>query len=556
MCLGSLTACDTDMEKIFLNTEDDITLGGASREIVLTADNPDALALTVYWDGDGRLSLSDSLVQAPVYAADIAVELARTQDFTDAMVINVDRAAHSRQFLAGELNNILGRMGYEGTELMPLFIRVRSLLAANQPARYSNVLCVKVKNFVVHLNIATVLEKDKSESAKTLGSATENGIYTGFMGVGGWYNWWLKEANGVTWGNLGESGKTFHASSAADSWNFWFPEPAGCYFATVNTVEGWWSALYIPELKVSGDVQGVMTYNRALNQWTLPIDVKKAGDIKISISGTGKLYNKVTGDTGQPIEQNVGFGGTAQALTFGDNASPITLSVAAGASALVLDLSNPLQWTIGTGAVQEEPTVAQQIFLSGVLNWDFADYLSLYDEAELKYAAAHYVKSEWGYRLYPTAEWSPAYRAGDGSTAMAGTLVLASNDKDGNIPAPANGLYVMDFDMKALSYALTEVKSLSMAGANDDWSLKAMTQDASNPEIWTVEFSKTANTPWGVKLLVNGDWGLFFGGAKGKLKLGKSDATTGFDGDNDVPVGKTAVLTVDLGKQTYSYSVK
>lgn len=83
-----------------------------------------------------------------------------------------------------------------------------------------------------------------------------------------------------------------------------------------------------------------------------------------------------------------------------------------------------------------------------------------------------------------------------------------------------------------------------------------MTQSADNPEVFTAEFEKRQETPWGVKVLINGDWSLFFGGGGGLLKLGHSDATTGFDGDNDLTVGQTYILTVDLGKQTYSYSLK
>ena len=83
-----------------------------------------------------------------------------------------------------------------------------------------------------------------------------------------------------------------------------------------------------------------------------------------------------------------------------------------------------------------------------------------------------------------------------------------------------------------------------------------MTQSTENPEIFTAEFVKQKETPWGVKVLVNGNWGLFFGGGNGTLLLGHSDATTGFDGDNDLTVGETYILTVDLGKQTYSYSLK
>ena len=114
----------------------------------------------------------------------------------------------------------------------------------------------------------------------------------------------------------------------------------------------------------------------------------------------------------------------------------------------------------------------------------------------------------------------------------------------------------MDFDMKNLTYQLTAVESVTFAGLNDNWAETKMTQSAENPEIFTAEFVKEKETPWGVKVLINHDWSLFFGGGNGVLMLGHSDSTTGFDGDNDLTVGETYILKVDLGKQTYSYSLK
>ncbi len=172
----------------------------------------------------------------------------------------------------------------------------------------------------------------------------------------------------------------------------------------------------------------------------------------------------------------------------------------------------------------------------------------------MAYGGAHWIDSEWGYRVYPKQNWDPAYKAADGATALSGSLILA--ESDGNVPAPEKGLYVMDFKFKSLTYELTKIEKLTYAGLNDDWSEHEMTQSTENPEIFTAEFVKQKETPWGVKVLVNGNWGLFFGGGNGTLLLGHSDATTGFDGDNDLTVGETYILTVDLGKQTYSYSLK
>lgn len=552
-------SCDSDIDPVYVLPSEDATLGGATGDIILTPDNPQALAMTIYWSGDGQLALSDTLLQAPVNAAEETIQLSKDEQFTGTIDLSVEKGVRSRQFLCEELNSLLGRLGYTADEKAPLYIRIRSVLSANMAPTYSSVLKAMVQSYRIHLILGTVLDKDRNETAMQLASPDENGIYQGFMGVNGWTNWWFREANNVLWGNLGKEGMTFHASSADDHWNFWFPDPSGCYFTTVNTVESWWSALHIDNLSVAGDLTGEMTYNQRNNQWTLPISLPSASTVSITVTGHGRLYNKETTDMGPAVEKNVAFSGNSRNLVFGENGSTITLNLPAGETNLLLDLSNPLELTIAAGDIPDEPTPETEpyLYFSGVVDWNgFDDYISLYDESAKCYGGAHWIASEWGYRAYPKAEWDVAYKGADGATPLAGNLVLAEYGNDGNIPQPENGLYVMDFNMSALTYTLTPVNAVSFTGLNDDWSEHPMEQSNDNPEVFTGEFIKTANTPWGVKVLINGDWGLFFGGGDGKLKLGHSDATTGFDGDNDLTIGETYILTVDLGKQTYSYSLK
>lgn len=552
-------SCDSDIDPVYVLPSDDMTLGGATGDIILTPDNPQALAMTIYWSGDGQLALSDTLLQAPVNAAEETIQLSTDEQFSSTIDLSVEKGVRSRQFLCEELNSLLGRLGYTADEKAPLFIRVRSVLSANINPTYSSVLKVMVQSYRIHLILGTVLDKDWNETAMQLASPDENGIYQGFMGVNGWTNWWFREANNIVWGNLGQEGMTFHASSADDHWNFWFPDPSGCYFTTVNTVEGWWSALHIDNLSVAGDLTGEMTYNQRNNQWTLPINLPSASTVSITVTGYGSLYSKETTDMGPAVEKNVAFSGNNQNLIFGENGSTITLDLPAGETNLLLDLSNPMELKIAAGNVPDEPTPEAEpyLYFSGVVDWNgFDDYISLYDESTKSYGGAHWIASEWGYRAYPKAEWDVAYKGAEGATPLSGSLILAESGNDGNIPQPENGLYVMDFNMSALTYTLTEVNKVTFTGLNDDWSEHTMIQSTDNPEVFTGEFIKTANTPWGVKVLINGDWGLFFGGGAGKLKLGHSDATTGFDGDNDLTIGETYILTVDLGKQTYSYSLK
>ena len=554
LCLG---ACDSDIEPVYVNPADGIELGGASDPIILRADRPEALAMTLYWSGDGRLTLSDPQLQAPVDAAVETIQLSAEADFTSPLDISVEKGVRQHQFLTEELNALLGRLDFPAEQATPLYIRIRSVLAANMPVTYSDVLRVSVQTYRIHLDLATVLDKDRNETAMRLYSPGEDGIYSGFMGVNGWTNWWLREANNVLWGNLGEDGKTFYASSDDSHWNFWFPDPAGCYYTTVNTVEGWWSALHIDNITVGGDLSGEMIFNIKANQWTLDVSQAAAGTVNITLAGKGSLYDRTTTDMGPAVERPIGFGGSADALTFGDNATTIAVTLPAGETTLVLDLSDPRNMTVAAGEAAPEPETNRYLYFSGVTDWaGFDVFLTLYDESTRSYGGAHYINSEWGYRAYPEPDWGTAYKGADDATALSGSLVLAESGNDGNIPAPTAGVYVMDFNMSALTYRLTEVQRVSFTGLNDDWSEHDMTRSPDNPEVYTAEFVKEKETPWGVKVLINGDWGLFFGGGDGVLRLGHSDATTGFDGDNALTVGETYILTVDLGKQTYTYSLK
>lgn len=550
-----LSSCDSDIDPVYVQPSDEISLGGASGDIVLTPDNPQALAMTIYWSGDGNLALSDTLLQAPVNAADETIQLSKDESFSSTIDLSVEKGVRSHQFLCEELNSLLGRLGYEAEEKAPLYIRIKSVLAANLEPSYSSTLKVMVQSYRIHLTLGTVLDRDWNETTMKLASPDENGIYQGFMGVNGWTNWWFREANNIVWGNLGQDGMTFHASSADDHWNFWFPDPAGCYYTTLNTQEGWWSGLHIDNLNVGGDLNGEMTYNMKANQWTMPVNLPNAASITITVSGKGSLYNKETTDMGPAITQNVAFGGNSENLSFGETGSTITINLPAGETNLVLDLSDPMALKIGAGEAAPEPEAEPRLYFSGVINWEgFDDYISLYDEGSLSYGGAHWIDSEWGYRAYPQPDWATAYKAAEGATPLNGSLILA--ESDGNIPAPEKGLYVMDFKMKELTYQLTKVETVTFTGLNDDWSEHPMVQSKDNPEVFIAEFVKEKETPWGVKVLINNDWSLFFGGGNGNLVLGHSDATTGFDGDNALTVGETYILRVDFGTQTYSYSLK
>lgn len=553
MLLGA-QSCDKDGDTIYTDGPDRAEISGVASDIVLDKDHLQSLALTIYWNENGRISLSDPLVAAPEGAASNTVQFSTDPEFATVVDDNVESGLYYRQYTCEALNNLVGRLGLEGGVKGTVYIRIKTVLGANIDPKYSDVQTVSVTPYFIDMSMGFVLDASQNDTGRTLWSPASDGIYSGFIGAGSWENWWLREGNNTVWGNDGVTGTAFvmgNNTTGLDVWNFWYPSPSGCYYTVVNTRTNEWSALYIGELTLGGDLSGAMTYDRKANKWTYTFDATP-GTISVTLSGTGKQYNTATGtDDAAAADTPVGFGGTAGNLTFGNAAQSVSVEVAAaGETTLTLDLSDPRGWTLTAEAGSGGPveTVPPMIYLSGVQpEWDFSNYLKLYNEDNRTYGGALQVNSEWGYRIYTEAEaWDNYWTMVDGGTAFSGQLV---NNGEGNIAAPEPGFYLFDVNMGDLTYKLTPVTKVSYTGLNDDWSLTEMTA-TDVPGVYTATFEKTANTPWGVKIVLNDNWDLFFGGngTPGELVLYRD----GFEGDNELANG-THTLTVDLSKGTYSY---
>lgn len=551
---GTLSSCDKDGDTIYTNGAPDAELEGSATEIVLDVNKLDALVMTVYWNENGDISLSDPRVEAPDYANSNVLQMASDADFSNVVEETMAGGVYQRQFTCRELNNLVSRLGMEGGVEAPLYVRIKSSLGANLTPKYSNTLVYSVTPYLIDMTVGFVLDASQNDTGRTLASPESNGIYSGFIGAGSWENWWLREGNNTVWGNDGVTGTAFvmgNNTTGLDVWNFWYPGMSGCYYTVVNTTINEWSALYISELKLGGDITGDMVYDRKANHWTYTFNAT-AGTVSVTLTGAGKQYNAATGtDDAAAADTPAAFSGSADNLEFGQTASPVTLSIPAnGETTITLDLNDPLKWTLKAEAGGSGPVVVvpPMIYLSGVYGeWNFDYYLKLYNEDNMTYGGALPVNSEWGYKIYTEAEnWDNFYSMVAGGTGFEGKLEA---NGDNNIAAPEPGFYLFDVSLSGLTYKVTPITSVSYTGLNDDWSLSPMTA-TEIPGVYTAEIEKTANTPWGVKIILNENWDLFFGGngTPGELVLYRD----GFEGDNDLPNGKHK-LTVDLTKGTYSY---
>ena len=542
----SLAACNTDGDLITAGGVPAVELS-SSGDVVLDRNNTSGLALTLYWTDNSRLTTSDGRVQTPVNATANTLQFSATENFSSPIEVLTDAGTTSLQYTAESLNALAGRLDLAGDAPSTLYIRMKSVLADNLAPVYSNVCRLQVTPYRIDMSRASILASDRTDTGKTLCSPESNGIYSGFMGVAGWYNWWLQEGNGILWGN-DSGGKAFAASSGEQHWNFWFPGPSGCYYTVVNTLRQEWSALYIPSLSVSGDIRGEMAYDRQNNRWTLSFRAASAGTAVIRISGTGRQYDVSTGTDEAAAGTAVAFGMENGKITFGSVPKDITVNVpSAGEMVLSLDLSDPSGWTCTAGKGSTSEEVPGKLYILGNDDlWDYTEYLTLYDEEHLCYAAAVNFNSSWGYYF------SKAYQDWTEINQDPATEEKKLTTKGRNIPQPGKGLYVVCASLGWMNYwypmdeAVTEV---AYAGFNDSWEPVGMKAVEGRPGVYTATVAATAGTPWGVQILLNGSWTHFFGTqGDGTLRWGRK----GTGAPKGWKVGKTYVFTVDLCKGTYT----
>ena len=563
LAVTGLCSCSKDGDTISVLSGDDIVLL-CSGDAVLNKENTGALALTLNWNDNSRLTTSDPAVQAPIGAVTNTLQFSLSDAF-DATVDELVPSGTSRQFTAKQLNTIASKLGLTDPDVAtPVYVRLRAAVGSNVTPRYSNTCSVMVTPYFLDMTIASPVDVDGVTGADViLYSPSANGIYSGFLGANGWGHWWLQESDGTTWGNLGEDGKEFYMSKKEDgAWNFWFPGQTGCYYVVADTKAQTYTAMLIPSLSVSGDIEGDMTYDRKTNTWALTFTANATGSATISISGQGKLYDistRCNDDEAKP--QDVGFGQDGDHLTFGSEASDITVNIpATGEVTLTLDLNDMrnLTATVAEGGGSQEEEVSKILYVLGNDDtWNYDQWLSLIDEDNKTYAAAVNFNCSWGY--YFSAEYQDWNNINQ-DPEDPGMKLKVTGSNDYNLSAPGTGLYVVAASLGWMSYwypmsdesGVYAIQSVQCTGFNDNWDAIDMTAVDGQPGVFQAEVAATGDTPWGVQVLMNGSWEWYFGTQlDGTLTWGKKEngAPQGWE------VGNIYTFTVDLCHGTYSLNI-
>ncbi len=341
----SFTSCEEDGDKIYLQSLSGNELIASTTDVTLNADVAQQIVLSFAWT-DQTIVISDENVgtAAKVVAS---LEASLSEDFSGT-VSETETTSLSHAFTGAELNTIANTVGATIGQSNAIYFRLGSATGTNIPSAYSNVVKVNVTPYEMDMNTGIILDASKNATGESLYSANADGIYSGFIVANAWENFYMREGNGMVWGNIGEDGKPFVLSNESTQWNMWYPNASGCYYVTVNTQDEEWSALHVSSLTVSGlageDV--AMTLNESSNEWLATFTADGAESRTITISGQGEQFNATTGtDSGQST--SIAFAMNGESLSLAETAGSINVEVPqAGECTIRLNLSDPTNWTV------------------------------------------------------------------------------------------------------------------------------------------------------------------------------------------------------------------
>lgn len=536
-------SCMKDGEMLTATLEGDGTrIGTADSEIVLDINEPSALALTIWWDRLGNASLSNPDAQVPSDMIINAVQFSTDGDFSTYVEETVDNSASSVQFTAAELNTIMTELGLEGGVAATVYIRMSTSLGTNTEPVYGESIEITVTPYFVDMSfirLAGVGSGAFTGVERTLPATVEDGgEYAGFADIpAGWWNFFFIEGTGNIWGALTDGANQFYLERKNDisSWNCWFPEPSGCYYITMSTATGEWTAVSVSEVLMSiGGAEPVqMEYSAAHTAYTAVLTTT-TDNVSVQADLSGILYNTSLGqDSAESASMSL-TGSSDGTLAAGEAGAVTGINTgAAGTYTLILRLAD-MTWELAEGEVDIDAGGEQT-------EWP--------DDPE--YSAA---TSEWLY-IYGLSDGTPSSVEGrlartsdgvyEGFFYMASWFNFKFGDNEdpsaariyGSAPSSEEGalerLYCgsdmyniwWDSDQAAYTYltvntndrswSYTTVTSISIAGDFNGYSLTSdvMTFDPASG-TWSAVITPGSWGQYGIQFVLNEEWGFCYAPAE------------------------------------------
>lgn len=536
-------SCMKDGEMLTATLEGDGTrIGTADSEIVLDINEPSALALTIWWDRLGNASLSNPDAQVPSDMIINAVQFSTDGDFSTYVEETVDNSASSVQFTAAELNTIMTELGLEGGVAATVYIRMSTSLGTNTEPVYGESIEITVTPYFVDMSfirLAGVGSGAFTGVERMLPATVEDGgEYAGFADIpAGWWNFFFIEGTGNIWGALTDGANQFYLERKNDisSWNCWFPEPSGCYYITMSTATGEWTAVSVSEVLMSiGGAEPVqMEYSAAHTAYTAVLTTS-TDNVSVQADLSGILYNTSLGqDSAESASMSL-TGSSDGTLAAGEAGAVTGINTgAAGTYTLILRLAD-MTWELAEGEVDIDAGGEQT-------EWpDDPDYSAATSEWLYIYGLSDGTPSSVEGRLARTSDgvyegffymtsWFN-FKFGDNEDPSAARIYgSAPSSEEGALERLYCGsdMYNIwwDSDQAAYTYLTvntndrswnyTTVTSISIAGDFNGYSLTSdvMTFDPASG-TWSAVITPGSWGQYGIQFVLNEEWGFCYAPAE------------------------------------------
>ena len=536
-------SCMKDGEMLTATLEGDGTrIGTADSEIVLDINEPSALALTIWWDRLGNASLSNPDAQVPSDMIINAVQFSTDGDFSTYVEETVDNSASSIQFTAAELNTIMTELGLEGGVAATVYIRMSTSLGTNTEPVYGESIEITVTPYFVDMSFIRLagVGSGAFTGVERMLSATveDGGEYAGFADIpAGWWNFFFIEGTGNIWGALTDGANQFYLERKNDisSWNCWFPEPSGCYYITMSTATGEWTAVSVSEVLMSiGGAEPVqMEYSAAHTAYTAVLTTS-TDNVSVQADLSGILYNTSLGqDSAESASMSL-TGSSDGTLAAGEAGAVTGINTgAAGTYTLILRLAD-MTWELAEGEVDIDAGGEQTEwpddpdYSAATSEWLYIYGLSdgtpssvegrLARTSDGVYEGFFYMTSWFNFKFGDNEDPSAARIYGSAPSSEEGALERLYCGRDMyNIwwDSDQAAYTYLTVNTNDRSWSYTTVTSISIAGDFNGYSLTSdvMTFDPASG-TWSAVITPGSWGQYGIQFVLNEEWGFCYAPAE------------------------------------------
>ena len=532
--VAGLLACTKDIEQPRLEGFDGASqraLSASKTDVVLDGYNEDAGALTLSWE-NYDLSVSNPEYSVPKENISSYIELSKTALFAPADTSLLVKG-FEKTFTNKELNLIVSKLGYAKKVKASIYVRIRYVIGENIDPQYSTPLELMVTPYGIILDRMDVLATDKQKVVGKLYSPTENGIYEGYVAAtGDWMNFYLQDKEENIWGCVPDN--AYNMTSDQDNmWNFWLQSMAGCWRVTADVNTLTWGSAQITSMKLTGTSgkSREMKFDRKANTWTAVVSTDGAESFKAEAAN--KQYSIDNKD--------------------GVDASPIVFDN-------LLTVNGAGNWTITLDMNGQTPSASYAKSEEGE-QASYPDALIMINNDDWNVVNCRlYSTSHDGTYLgfYRTVKgWENFWLATEGKETIWGCapgaqFTLDSSDQHWNLWGDEYvGLKRYWVSLADETWSETNIQKISVAGSIDGGNME-MSYDAAS-KTWNADIKVSDPDGWGVKILLNDDWGDVF--------VRKEDGVLGYNDGGDIKLPGTgayrlSISLFDMEHLTYEFIAK